>query len=815
LWGSSPTYILIFIAGDVLEVMMEGWILDVYPNYEFDTMTVWLWTRSGARLVVDRFRPSFYVHGPRSELRECARRLADDEAVESISFEMRRLKLESDKRSGVLEITLNSFRRFRDIPLKINRWGRYANFQLFNVDLRLAQKYMFAKGIFPMAHVKVGSTYRVHDEVYSMDYEVPPLRAVDLAVTVGTGKVHGGSGRVRELGYASYDGALSAVHIRNAEDGAWTLESGGDEADLMLELVETIGKIDPDIIYTVNGDEAIFPYLYHRGAENGLGPQFTLDRDTANGMTAGFDEAHSGGDDNTATEGASASGRDRHRPERMGKSYFTYGRIAYKPPFYSLKGRLHIDQRSSFMYSESGLNGLVEISRLGGIPVQTMSRLSPGSAISAIQVSQAMREGVLIKWKKNQPELFKSATELLITDRGGHIFDPCAGVHDNVIELDFVSLYPTIIARKNISPETVLCRCCGDLPDAPRIPGIGYHICTKRRGLIPKVVAPIISRRIAYKRRGGRINDERQKVLKWVLVTCFGYTGYRNARFGRIECHEGITAFARDIMLDAMETAESLGYEVLHGFVDSLWLKPSEAYNEKHRERDAASSAELVCRNISRRIGIPMEFEGHYKWIVFLSNKSFDVGALTRYFGMYSDGSLKVRGIELRQHSTPPLFMRFQSDILGEFKNASNAQELHALLPEVLKIVERYATEILAGRCDARDLVFKARISKTAEEYRVFNNQLAALRQLEDCGVSVHPGEKVSYLILDSSSHDPYRRVKLADRVESEEDYDRRKYMEFLCRTGDSILRPFGYTEEALLEHIRSTTQTLLDRYTG
>ena len=30
--------------------------------------------------------------------------------------------------------------------------------------------------------------------------------------------------------------------------------------------------------------------------------------------------------------------------------------------------------------------------------------------------------------------------------------------------------------------------------------------------------------------------DKRQNVLKWLLVTCFGYTGYRNARFGRIEC---------------------------------------------------------------------------------------------------------------------------------------------------------------------------------------------------------------------------------------------------------------------------------------
>ena len=54
--------------------------------------------------------------------------------------------------------------------------------------------------------------------------------------------------------------------------------------------------------------------------------------------------------------------------------------------------------------------------------------------------------------------------------------------------------------------------------------------------------------------------DQRAKVLKWVLVTCFGYTGYRNARFGRIECHESITAYGREILLQSAEMAEARGF---------------------------------------------------------------------------------------------------------------------------------------------------------------------------------------------------------------------------------------------------------------
>jgi len=61
--------------------------------------------------------------------------------------------------------------------------------------------------------------------------------------------------------------------------------------------------------------------------------------------------------------------------------------------------------------------------------------------------------------------------------------------------------------------------------------------------------------------------------LKWLLVCCFGYTGYKNARFGKIEAHEAINAVARETLLVAKEMAEERGYEVLHALVDSLYVQ--------------------------------------------------------------------------------------------------------------------------------------------------------------------------------------------------------------------------------------------------
>jgi len=87
------------------------------------------------------------------------------------------------------------------------------------------------------------------------------------------------------------------------------------------------------------------------------------------------------------------------------------------------------------MYGESGIRGLIDISRCSNIPLQVLSRVGPGTAISQIQVNKAREKGYLIPWKKNMPESWKSAMHLLISDRGGLILDPVVGLHEDIVEM--------------------------------------------------------------------------------------------------------------------------------------------------------------------------------------------------------------------------------------------------------------------------------------------------------------------------------------------------------------------------------------------
>jgi DNA polymerase-2 len=139
-----------------------------------------------------------------------------------------------------------------------------------------------------------------------------------------------------------------------------------------------------------------------------------------------------------------------------------------------------------------------------------------------------------------------------------------------------------------------------------------------------------------------------------MLVTSFGYLGYRNARFGRIEAHEAVTAFGREKLLQAKEICEEEGFELLHALTDSLWIR-----RKGLREEDVME----LCRKISEATGITMNLEGLYRWMVFLPSKgSPESPVANRYFGLFKNGKIKARGLAFRRGDTPRLVQEAQLD---------------------------------------------------------------------------------------------------------------------------------------------------------
>jgi DNA polymerase elongation subunit (family B) len=240
-------------------------------------------------------------------------------------------------------------------------------------------------------------------------------------------------------------------------------------------------------------------------------------------------------------------------------------------------------------------------------------------------------------------------------------------------------------------------------------------------------------------------------------------------------------------MIRSAEIAERHGYRVLHGIVDSLWLEGN-------------GSPKAVAEHMRNDIGIPIEIEGVYKWVVFLPCKSMDVGAMNRYYGLFENGKMKIRGIETRRRDTPELVKKAQYEMLDILSKAEDSHEFRETIPEALGALKVWAERVAYGDVDVEDLIFTSRISKPLEEYSHFSNQVAALTQLEEHMVDVNPGEIVRYMLVNSESMKASKRLKIADLVEDGDEYDKKKYVEHLFKAGESLFQSFGYDLERIEE---------------
>jgi DNA polymerase-2 len=469
------------------------------------------------------------------------------------------------------------------------------------------------------------------------------------------------------------------------------------------------------------------------------------------------------------------------------------------------------------------MEGVIELARLGKIPVQRMARTSPGTAITSMQMDRAFQEGILIPWRKGEPEQFKTAWNLLVSDKGGLVFQPKLGIFEEVAEIDFASMYPTIMAIHNISAETVLCKCC----ENHRVPEAGYTICEKREGIVPKTLQPILERRAWLKGKikaydcglrdadcgmphtqtttqrgegeseGAReIYNRKQTALKWMLVTCFGYLGYRNARFGRIEAHEAVTAFGREKLLQAKEICEEEGFELLHAITDSLWIRKKGLTEEEVLK---------LCQRISEATGVTMSLEGIYRWVAFLPSKgNRESPVANRYFGLFKNGKIKARGLAFRRSDTPPLVQEAQIRMLDILKATNDANDYRLKITEILDLLLEYNLMLKDGQTRNENLAIAKRISQEPNAYKVDSLTALAAQQLEDTGIPIHPGEKVKYVIKDAESKDKAERVRPFPLVGPDDTYDVKKYQEMLVKATEEILIHFGYDKRHLTKMIES-----------
>jgi DNA polymerase elongation subunit (family B) len=719
----------------------------------------------GGRRETRRFahRPAFLVQGPPETLREAKRRLDGVGWGERAELVLSHPLGQRDRPMLRVELPMRTFQTAaRTIE------AAFPGANLANVDLGAPQRFLASRALFPCGWVEAeGDDVVLSDDQWSTGYDIPLLTALTISCDI---RAHGAVPTNEDgcvgvaAGYSSEVDITRPAEERVIED----LERiEGDEESVLRSLDALCSRLDPDLILTADGDSFLLHYLAARAERRGVRLRLL------EGMRS-----------------------------RREKSYVSYGKVMYKPAPALLRGRIHVDTGASFLHDQGGLCGLVDLSRISYIPLQELARHSPGTAVSTMLQVQAYADGVAVPWKKNMPEIEKSALELLGSDRGGFTFQPPVGVHGDVWELDFASLYPNIMITHNISQESLNCDCCAGGGGEP-VPGLPYYTCTKQRSLTARVLERVIARRLWYKKR--KRDSPRyaacNETLKWVGVVSFGYQGYKNHRFGRIECHEAINAWARRIIVDTSSFAEARDATVLHGIVDSLWLRG--------KSDPAGWTPHRFAEEASRAAGIPLQVEGRYRWIVFLPCKTTTEGALNRYYGLFESGEFKLRGIEKRKHDCCGFIDRLQDEMLAELGKARGPEEFVARIPDALRAFERNARRLRDG-VPLDELLIRRSPSKEVEEYVQSNMVACALKALRERRVRVPPGSFVEFVISDAGARRPEERATPKQLLREGARYDLVEYTRLAARAAETLLAPFGWSEERMVAYAGGTVQETL-----
>ncbi|MFX1338343.1 MAG: DNA polymerase domain-containing protein [Promethearchaeota archaeon] len=778
----------------------DGWLLDVSTCS--DGIILWIKREKRILEIFQEFYPEFFAVPKKnigSDLKRLKSIIEAHPNVKKVRVCEKFVRLEDHKKTKIFGVSVSKPSEFKKVIKEIDEIG---HFTLYNTDLPISQMYFYINDLFPMSFcsfkVKIEKdkqdksikmsliSFELKDDNEKLFYDLPPLKAVWLDV------------KIQQRGLRSYyNDPLAYAEISIVEkdkrnnipraDGLRRrkiLIDEADEAETLKAISKLIEKRDPDIILTQGGDEFIFPYLAARASVNHVSKELYLSRTKTPLKNCIFEL--SGGSDHYMSYGII-------RRRSKTQVYFT--------------GRFHLDTTTygSLHFSEGNIPGVIEVARISRVPLQRLCRITIGGALQSIQYYNAYKLDHLIPPFKKSPEGFRNGIDLIRGDRGGHIFEPLIGVFDQVVELDFSSMYPSLMANYNISSETINCKCCKDDGTGIKVPGLNFHICSKREGIISKSISLPLTKRLQCKKHVRRTGDLRYKftdiALKWVLVVSFGYLGFKNARFGKIEAHQTVCAFAREFIMRTAEIAEFYGCRIIHGIVDSIYIQDTLGRSPEEFERVTKE----IANRITEETNIPMSWEGRFNIIVFLPSQAEpNVPALSHYWGIKADGETKVRGIEVRRRDIPKIVKKAQYAFIDIFKSATSVKEFMETIPNAVKTLFKYADKIESGKISKDELTIRQRISRTPSKYKVNSYQAVAAKQLEQAGFMATPGKNVRYIILNAEADPdfPEKKVILSDWYDKKKhQYDKKKYIELLKRAFQNIF-PFEFPE--LEERLKS-----------
>ncbi len=313
--------------------------------------------------------------------------------------------------------------------------------------------------------------------------------------------------------------------------------------------------------------------------------------------------------------------------------------------------------------------------------------------------------------------------------KGGFVMQSKPGIYDNIVVLDFKSLYPSIMRTYNIDP---LSFSQGKMADDPIVAANGAKF-GREEGILPAILANIWKERDDARKKKDEIARYALKVL---MNSFYGALGNPTCRFHSLDMANAITHTAQHTIKTTMKEIEKKGFEVIYGDTDSIFIDTKKDSDgaakvaEELRKEMNAFWEKKIKKEIGRDSYLELEFDKLFTRFFMPTVRGAEEGSKKRYAGLkLKDGKeeLSFTGLETVRRDWTALAKGFQQELFLRVFGKKDVKEY----------IKRTVADLKEGKLDD-SLVYRKSITKGLDEYvKTTPPHVKAARQMEEISSSI------------------------------------------------------------------------------
>ncbi|MEM4717217.1 MAG: DNA polymerase II [Desulfurococcaceae archaeon] len=676
--------------------------------------------------------------------------------------------------------------------------------EVIEADIRFSMRYILDKEIRPCGwhsakvnkipatrSFRVSDEYEVVESIVSLEDSTPPrdlrILAMDIEVYTELGSPRAERDPVIIIGVATNTGEIRQFIAEDLND-----------KKVIEEFANYVIKQDPDIILGYNSNIFDWPYLLNRARVHGIkldiGRKIGVPPSTSTYGHMSIPGRLSVDLLNYAEEIPEIKLKSldivadylgvMKRENRVLVDYIDFPKYWKDSAKRSILLRYNLDDVVATMgLGEKFLPFAMQLSYITRVPLDQVGAASVGYRLEWVLMYEAYKRGELIPNREEREiEPYKGAV----------VLKPTPGIHEKIAVLDFTSMYPSIMIKYNVGPDTIVREMCYE-EEHNVAPEVEHCFRTSPPGFFKEVLSKLLQVRKTIREEikkykpdsyEYRLLDERQRAVKILANAAYGYMGWAGARWYCRECAEAVTAWGRLLIRKAIELASTLGLRVIYGDTDSLFL----TY--------IPDKVKVFTELVEKELGFEIKIDKIYERVFFTEAKK-------RYAGLLADNRIDIVGFEAVRGDWAEIAREVQEEITTILLKGGGVEK-------GVEYVRSIISDLVQGKIPIEKLVIWKTLTKPISEYDAEAPHVNAAKKMNRLGFKVEVGDKVGYVVLKgtgkiSERAEPYMLVKDTRLI----DYD--YYIDH--QIIPAALRILGYfgVSETQLRKTQTSRKSLFD----